>query len=208
MASPCCRHGCGSFNGINRVYDFLWLCSPALTCCSCVPPCIPIGLEPLSGFLAAAAPEAFLWLCSPARTWSSWVPSVIGFFAIVLLHFVWSTIRQLPVALTNTYGWIEFLKINIFRRGSDVTQRWWLMSRPARKGGCCFWRNVLRLSDLKQRLAIRVARNKMKKTGNHFFCDALPLCTGLIFYWSRAKNWPVQDRSAKGHNVYSIGCRG
>jgi len=24
-----------------RYFEFLWLCSPALTCCSCDPPCLP-----------------------------------------------------------------------------------------------------------------------------------------------------------------------
>ena len=28
--------------------EFLWLCSPALTCCSCEPPCLPEELELLS----------------------------------------------------------------------------------------------------------------------------------------------------------------
>src|SRR5277367_3395172 len=43
---------------------FLWLCWPALTCCSCVPPrvCSP------SDFGSDPEWDAFLWLCWPAFT--------------------------------------------------------------------------------------------------------------------------------------------
>src|SRR6202035_2505938 len=47
---------------------FLWLCWPALTCCSCVPPrmCSPSDPEP--------DPVVFLWLCCPDLTCCSCVP--------------------------------------------------------------------------------------------------------------------------------------
>src|ERR1700722_10266911 len=49
---------------------FLWLCCPAFTCCSCVPPrvCSP------SDFDSDPEWDVFLWLCCPAFTCCSCVP--------------------------------------------------------------------------------------------------------------------------------------
>src|ERR1700691_5124760 len=49
---------------------FLWLCWPALTCCSCVPPRMCSPSDPVWD----PDPGVFLWLCCPALTCCSCVP--------------------------------------------------------------------------------------------------------------------------------------
>ncbi len=74
---PVLTPGCGRICYHHERQEFLWLCWPALTCCSWVPPrelaeCC--SREPVDEAFLVLSLSMRLWLCWPAFTCCSWVP--------------------------------------------------------------------------------------------------------------------------------------
>lgn len=86
---------------------FLWLCWPALTCCSWVPPREPpecCSREPLDEAFLVLSLSMFLWLCWPAFTCCSWVPP---WFAIGSSPLVCIRGQERP-RIANRWRWKAF----------------------------------------------------------------------------------------------------